>query len=119
MSDIDQLQQILALAQPRVDLTPIYDGVAAQLRAQSSEKTAQAISVLKAEGVDPQMYLPVSREYTRSLQMQSRLRIAEADAEQARRHKDELHAIEVKALTDSANRLAAPRSVQSIPALQD
>ena len=112
--DIAQLQQLMALRTQPDDTQPLIDALSQDIAASGMEKLAAALTELKSLDIDPSMYIPVSRQYTRSQRDQSRIRQDEARAAQELRHKQELHDIEVAALKASHARMSAPLSIPTL-----
>lgn len=110
--DISQLQQLMQLQADPTDIQPVIDGLAQKLAGNSAVTIAEAASTLQSMGIDHQLYLPISRQAMRNQRELARLRIEEANAEQERQHKQELHDLEVAGLRAQLARLQTSQTSQ-------
>ena len=105
MDQLTQLQQLIALDTPTLEIQPIVDSLAQKLAATGSEKLTEAISTLASMGIDPQLYIPVSRQAMRNQRERSRLEIERAAAVADEKRKQELHEIEILGLRQQLSKL--------------
>ena len=117
MSEVSQIQELMALASSAnsAKLDRIIESIASKIEASAQIEVAEAFSIIRDSGEDPRDFISVPVSVLRARQAQRRMAMAETDEQQARRHADELHqlelrkrAAEVAVMEASAASLATP-----------
>lgn len=98
MSQIDQVQELMALAAPssQVDLSPLVEALASQLNGQAMQAVGEAYQAIASAGADPSMFIAKPRSVLRQEQAALNAELLRNRENQRLRHEEELHELEMR-----------------------
>lgn len=117
MSDMSQLQELMALAQSgnAIKLDGIVEALSTQIQAKAMGDIAEAFTLISDSGQNPRDFISVPVSVIRARQAQQRMELAAQREAQQLKHAQELHELELRRLTASVSVLESSAADLATP----